>query len=230
MRLRTFLGFGLILFGLASPAWAQETYVSKEQQKSIYDAAQLSPTPEVSGVINLYQSILSYKLPKEFVPAFKNVSASGFLLEFVPFGQDVRGKWSEMLTITATPAALAGNMPPSSLAVILLNGMMRKCPNSYVGEDLGAVSVEGAQAHRIMFGCMKDADQKSDTGELAIVQIIQRKGDFITVQFARRGKYTKTAPLLGEDKKRYYLSLLDGIMLSQNLASVGQARPTQPSN
>lgn len=217
MRINRWVGLGLSLLAFSCPASAQEVYVTKEQQKGLYEAAQRSPTPEVTGVINLYQSVLSYKQPKAYVPAHRSTSPDGFLIEFVPFGQEVKENWSEMLTITAMPARVAGNFPTSSIAIIMINGMMTRCPDSYVGEDLGPVSVEGAEAHRILFGCKNGAGGKSGAAELAVVQIIRRKGDVITVQYARRGKNTKDAPLMDQKKQQHYTSLLDGLVLQDSL-------------
>lgn len=230
MRVLKLLSLGLSLSVLPSSAWAQETHITKEQQKPLFDAAQLSPTAEVSGVTNLYRSVLTYRYPKYLVPAYRATSATGFLMEFVPFGEDVKAQWSEMLTITAMPAAAAVDMPASSTAIIMMGGMRARCPESFIGEDLGPVNLGGAEAHRFLFGCQGGAGGKSNAGEIAIVELIRRKGDVITVQFARRGKHTRVAPLIDERRKRYYLTMLDDLSLTDNPASTSENRPSQPSN
>ncbi len=221
MRLRAFFGFGLALFGFICPAWGQETYISKEQQKSLYEAGKLSPTPEITGVINLFSSVLSYRYPKYLVPAYQVKRTGVFMLEMVPFGEDVRSNWSEMLTLQAISKNL---LPPTLSAqdfVMTKRGVAANCSRSFELEDLGSVAIEGAEAHRVMFNCTDaSVGKEADTSEMTIIQGIKRKDDLIVVQFAVRSKVgTDGKALMDEKKRQFYISLLNNLVLQDSLLS-----------
>ncbi|WP_164114998.1 hypothetical protein [Sphingorhabdus sp. Alg239-R122] len=202
----------------AGPAAAQQTYISKEQQKSLYDAVQDSASDEVSSVISLYSNVLSYKYPKHLVPAFQAKAPSNFMLEFIPFGENIKENWSEMLTIQAFPEQVVRTKSAKEFAVMLAKLVAKSCPNSSIFEDLGKVTLKSGSAHRIIFGCRDVSVVGGQTaGEMTIAQAIKRNGDIVLVQFALRGvPFSKDSLLINEEKRKYFGSLLDQLELADN--------------
>ena len=195
----------LAIFGLPCVATAQEVYISEDQQAALFKVAKEAGNPEMASVITLYSNVLRYAYPKHFVPVYQASTQSMFMLEFIPYGEDVRAKWSEMLTIQAFQGKALQDLSAKEFANLVAKGIDKACPTDKIYEDLGAIAVEGATSHRVVFGC-----GKASTGEVTIAQTIKRNGDLIMVQFARRADASSKQPQVIDDKqKEYYVSLLN---------------------
>lgn len=221
MRYWFLLILGIIASSLPSVAGAQEVYVSKEQQKQLFDAVQDAPGLEVASVINLYSNVLNYSYPKRLVPAYQAITPSTFMLEFIPFGENVQADWTEMFTIQAFPGRSFGSTTAKDLAALVGQKVGESCPESKFFEDLGEVPIADASSHRVIFGCRNHSVVgNGEVGEMTIAQTIKRNDDFIMVQFSRRGEPKANGqPLIDNDQKEYYLSLLTQLIVSDNLSA-----------
>ena len=195
----------LALLVLPCMASAQEVYISEDQQAALFKVANEAGTPEMASVITLYSNVLQYAYPKHFVPVYQASTPSMFMLEFIPYGENVRSNWSEMLTIQAFQGKALQTISAKEFANLVAGGVDKECPADKIYEDLGAVAVEGATSHRVVFGC-----SKASTGEVTIAQTIKRNGDLIMVQFARRiDPASDTSQVIDDKQKEYYSSLLN---------------------
>jgi hypothetical protein len=204
-RFRSIAVAAFALLGLPCMAAAQEVYIPEDQQAALFKVASEAGTPEMASVITLYSNVLQYAYPKQFVPVYQASTSSMFMLEFIPYGENVRSNWSEMLTIQAFQGKALQAISAKEFANRVAEGIDKACPTDKIYEDLGEIAVEGATSHRVVFGC-----GKASTGEVTIAQTIKRNGDLIMVQFARRAGPISDKPQVIDDKqKEYYLSLLN---------------------
>lgn len=214
MRAWLNFGLGIFLLGLPSVAVSQEVYVPVEQQKQLHDSVKSSSDPEVQSVINLYSNVLSFYYPKEFVPVYQAKSQEMFMLEFIPFGENVKENWTEMLTIQAFSGESFNAATASDFAIRLAKRVGENCPEAKVFEDLGSIELDGATSHRVVFGCKdRSVVGAHEAGEIAIAQTIKRNASLILVQFASRGKpFTESRRF----SKKYYQTLLDRLLVTNN--------------
>lgn len=200
-------------------AAAQAVYISPEEQKSLHDAAMQSPEPTVDAVINLYDTVLGYRMPKHFVPAFRATQPTSFSIEFVPYGEDVRENWSEMLTVQAIPAQVAAAISPRTMVENVARGVANTCPGHGLSESAEQVRIEGATtAVRQVFGCRLSRLPGGDaTSEVGMIQAMRRGGDLIIVQYAVRGApIAADSPALAEGKRAEIAALLGATALADN--------------
>ena len=183
----------------------------------MFEMAQESPTPEISGAVNLYSNILQYEYPKEWVPVYRAQKPGVFMLEYIPFGEDVRSNWTSMLTIQAIAKQRAQTIDPKNFALGFGPRMAATCPGGEIFEDLGEVEDEGGSAHRVLFGCRGVSAVGGGAGEATVLQAIKRNGDLIVVQYAVRGVPEENGePLMNEAREAYFTSLLDRLKISDN--------------
>ncbi|MVZ97540.1 hypothetical protein EUU23_07455 [Sphingorhabdus sp. IMCC26285] len=214
MRAWLNLGLAIFLLGLPSVVASQEIYVSEEQQKQLHESVKSSSDPEVQSVINLYSNVLSYSYPKEFVPVYQAKSQEMFMLEFIPYGEDVKENWTEMLTIQAFRGERLNSTTASDFAIRLAKKVGENCPETKIFEDLGSIEVDGATSHRVVFGCTdRSVISANQAGEIAIAQTIKRNDSLILVQFASRGKSSTDSPRFS---RKYYETLLDRLLVTNN--------------
>jgi hypothetical protein len=213
MRTWLWAGLGAALLGLPSMASAQEVYISAEQQKTMHDAVKDSAQPEIGGAVNLFSNALGYSYPKELVPVYQVKTPQMFMLEFIPYGENVKENWTEMLTIQGFRPGVTGSMSASEFAARFekINGA--RCSGTAIFEDLGEVPVEGASSHRVIIGCKDMAPTGPAAEETAIIQVIIRNQGLVVLQYASRGKS------LSEPRRfsrKYYLSLLDRLTITDS--------------
>ncbi|MGB3808305.1 MAG: hypothetical protein WA936_13975 [Erythrobacter sp.] len=204
----------LALAGLSGAAAGQETYVSEEQQRNLYEAGQETELPEVVGTTNLFSTALRFPYPKEWVPVYQVRQPGMFMMEYIPFGEDVRTNWTQMVTVQAFSMPQTRGLQPAQFARGWGRRMVSACSGESEFEELGAIDIEGATSYRVVFKCVGP-----DTSELTAYQVTNRNGDLIGVQFTMRSSPD------GEnvsDRRDYFVSLLDRLEFSDGT-------PAQPN-
>ncbi len=195
------------LIGGTVHANAQEIYVPEEQQRALFEAAQQSETAEIQGSIGLHENALVYSYPKDLVPVYQVQQPNLFMIEFIPFGEDVRKNWSRMLTIQAFAEPVAQRLDPVQFVSGLGQAMQANCSGQGSSQDLGQVALGNTTAYRFASSC-----ERGQTIETILFQVAKRKGELIVVQLAsRRPNTAETAAAESEAGQTYFVSLLDQV-------------------
>ena len=182
----------------------------EEQQRQLFEAAQQSEEPEIGGVVNLYSNVLAYSYPKDWVPVYQVRSPQLFMMEFIPYGEDVRTNWTQMLTIQAIPQQVASRIELSQFINGMASSTRAGCAGQSTFDNLGAIDIGGITAHRVTFACTD-----AESTEATILQATKRQGDLIIAIYAMRSTPDENGePLMTETEQAYFISLLDRMRLS----------------
>jgi hypothetical protein len=179
----------------AAPALAQENQQAEAQM--MRETWGKTDQPSFTIVQPIYNRVLSFKLPRPFVTAFRQQSPAGYIVEYLPDGQTL-ANWTQMITITSRPGVGAAQVEDDALADFIFN--KRSCPG-WLYRDLGAVpSPTTARQRVIVLGC--DEVQGSDyskavpgASERAAIMFVRDGENVWSVQFAQRNLPGQKLPL-----------------------------------
>jgi len=128
------------------------------------------------------------------------------MMEYIPFGEDVRSNWTKMLTIQAFSWPQTRALQPAQFARGWGQRMAAACTGESDFEEMGAVDIEGATSYRVVFECIAAGER-----EFITYQVTNQDGDLIAVQLAARGE---PASETNSDRRDYFVSLLDRLEFS----------------
>ena len=131
----------------------------------------------IKQITPIFSQLLLLSAPDTFRPVFENVGNGGtfYIAEAVPSGENTK-QWTQMITKTgAKDLASRANLSPQALAVNLAGRFKSACPTSFNSLDLGAISLDGHDAHALVASCGSVADGNDSHSESTL--IVQIKGD-----------------------------------------------------
>jgi len=148
--------------------------------------------------IPVFSQILLLPYPRGFVSVFDSVKTGFFIQEFVPKGQTTEN-WTEMVTVTGERnRAVQGNLSPADVSDGKAGAFQRSCPDSFAGTRFNDVPLGPYPADVIVLSCgnvLRAETGKPPTraySESALIIVIQGERDYYTVQWAERGKPSRT--------------------------------------
>lgn len=154
----------------------------------------------VKAVTPIFSQLLMLSFPKGFTPVFENATGPQYIQEAVLQGEST-AKWSQMITLTgAKDLASNPKVTPEGFAAKMADGFKRSCPNSFNGAGLGAIKLEGHEAYGALLGCGTALPTGEPYSEAVLLIVIKGERDYYTVQWAERGKASKT-PYVFEEAK-----------------------------
>jgi hypothetical protein len=171
----------------ASPP-AQKTDALREQG---YSVSTISP---------IFSQLVSFSLPKGFVPAFENAKPDFYIREAVPVGQSV-DMWSQMITVTGSKdlATKAGGTP-----VIFASGLAdrfrKACPATYSGGNLGPFKVGSYEGFAAVIACGTAGTGVEPHSEVLLALVVRGERDIYSIQWAERGPASETPLKLNDPK------------------------------
>lgn len=154
----------------------------------------------VHTIIPVFSQLVTFSLPKGFVPAFENAKGNMYINESVPEGESV-DKWSQMVTLTgAKGIAENPKLTPMLLASSIAGGFRRTCPNSYSAAALGQMKIGPHDAFAALVSC-GIANPKVDAySESMLLIVIKGEHDYYTIQWAERSE-ASTTPIKFDNAK-----------------------------
>jgi hypothetical protein len=178
-----------------TPVAAQENQPAEAQM--MRETWGKTDQPSFTIVQPIYNRVLSFKLPRPFVTAYRQQATGGYIVEYLPDGQTL-ANWTQMITVTSQRGVGAAQVEDEALADYIFN--KRSCPG-WVYRDLGAVaSSTSARQRMIMLGC--DVVQGSDyskavpgASERAAIMFLRDGENIWSVQFAERNLPGQSKPL-----------------------------------
>ncbi len=178
-----------------TPVAAQENQPAEAQM--MRETWGKTDQPTIAVVQQVYNRVLSFKLPRPFVTAYRQQVPGGYIVEYLPDGQTL-ANWTQMITLTSQPGVGAAQVEDAALGNYIFN--KRSCPG-WIYRDLGAVaSPSSARQRLIVLGC--DEVQGSDyskavpgASERAAIVFIRDGENIWSVQFAERNLPGQKRPL-----------------------------------
>lgn len=156
-----------------------------------------APEPKLTqeakrAITPVFSQLVSYSYPKGFTPAFEDTKETKYIQESVLAGETVQ-KWSQMITLTGVKNLAANpDLSPERFAGTMAGGFKRVCPESFSGAGLGGFKLGKHDAFVAAIGCGTVAAQGEAYSETAVVLVIKGEKDYYTLQWAERGKASKT--------------------------------------
>lgn len=170
---------GLVLIATVNPATCAAKAEGVTSADMMRQTWRTQKGYTVFVVQQVYNRVVSLKLPRPFIIANRAQTPGFSIMEFVPDGQDVHN-WTQMITVTGRLGAGAARIDDVQLAALL---EPKGCPGK-VFQDLGPTpSLDGVSGRFIVIGCGA-ADQ--DGSERAAIAVFRDTDNSWTVQYAER--------------------------------------------
>ena len=185
----------IIASTLCTSLWAQG---SAAQQKGIEVLREQGYS--IRTITPVFNQLVSFSYPTGFVPAFEDTKAGHYVHESVLQGETVK-KWSQMVTITgAKGLASNANVTPARFAGGIAGGFQRVCPDSYTATGLGEIKFGSHEGFAAVISCGVASPVGETHSESMLLVVIKGESDYYTIQWAERGKASKT-PLQFDEAK-----------------------------
>lgn len=144
--------------------------------------------PDMTIVQPVFGRVISFKLPRGFVIAWRQQVPGGYLAEYIPDGETLEN-WTRMITLTASIGAGAARVEDAELADVLYN--KPGCPG-WRYRDFGAAANPGSARRRtLLIGCDATAPAAYDkavvdAAERAAIGFFRDEETVWTLQYAER--------------------------------------------
>lgn len=146
----------------------------------------------VRSITPIFSQLVAFSLPRGFVPVFEDIKGGQYIQESVIEGESIK-KWSQMITLTgAKGLALNPNATPMKFANAVAGGFKRLCPNSYGAAGLGETRLGSHTAYTAIISCGEAGTISGQHSETMLLIVIKGQNDYYTIQWAERGKASKT--------------------------------------
>lgn len=146
----------------------------------------------VRTITPIFSQLVTFSFPKGFVPAFEDAKGGQYIQESVLKGESVK-KWSQMITITgAKGLASSPNITPARFAGGMAGGFKRACPDSYTATGLGEIKFGSHDGFAAVVSCGVVNPVGEPYSESMLLIVIKGESDYYTIQWAERGKASKT--------------------------------------
>ncbi|MCL2457516.1 MAG: hypothetical protein FWF31_01435 [Desulfobulbus sp.] len=146
----------------------------------------------VPTVTPIFSQLLAVSLPQGFKIVFENTNGANYIRE-ATLAEESKNSWTQMITITgAQNLASNPNMSPKKFVEAMGGGFQRACPDSFSGAELSQGKISGNDAYVAALSCGTSPMTAGQTSESVVVAVIKGERDYYTVQWAERGKPSKT--------------------------------------
>jgi hypothetical protein len=158
----------------------------------------LAETPAAPRIATpVFSQLVVFSLPPEFKsgkPTYEKNSGSFYIREQVPEGETL-GKWSRMITLTATRGLAANpNATPQAMLARMTADFQRNCPDTFSSAAPGSQKVDGYDAYEVIVSCGRVQSDKQSYSDSAIMLSVRGANDYYTLQWTERGR-DSTQPL-----------------------------------
>ncbi|KYC29593.1 hypothetical protein ACY05_02450 [Sterolibacterium denitrificans] len=146
----------------------------------------------VRTITPIFGQLVTFSFPKGFVPAFEDTKGGQYIQELVLEGENVK-KWSQMVTITGAKGLASNpNVTPARFADNMAGGFKRVCPDSYTATGLGEIKFGSHDGFVAVVSCGVASPVGESYSESMLLIVIKGESDYYTIQWAERGKASKT--------------------------------------
>jgi len=151
----------------------------------------------VSTVTPIFSQLVKFNFPGIFnvAPAYEKTNnfAKFYIEEHVLPGETV-DDWTQLLTITGTENVVVSHpdLTPKDYVLTMTNLFYKACPSSFLGKEIYEGNLNGLATFAVVASCGASPLKKGAESETALIIAIKGEKDFYTVQWAQRGKPSKT--------------------------------------
>lgn len=138
------------------------------------------------AVIPIFSEVISFKMPVDFV-GNQQSTKEGFMFEAIPKGQTL-DDWKQMITITGQKdLAMPENFKLENIVGMFFKGYKEGCPKSFSGGKIDAIgNIDGHKNVTLLLRCGSQKKGNTEYSETTVINFIQGKKDFYTIQYAER--------------------------------------------
>ena len=183
-----------------------------------------APQP-VTTSTPLFSQVVVFTLPAGWKAAHKSESPNGYLIEFIPQGQDIKA-WKDLVTLQAYRGL--GRKPeasPKNFLGMVASRMEKACPGKAVAQSLGDGKVDGFDAHVAVLGCGSIGGKS----EIAVYLAIRGSDDLYMIHRAFRGEpFDRAKPPLDADQARQAIAALRPVKICERSEPQAQCWQRKP--
>ena len=161
----------------------------------------------------IFSQLVTFSLPKGFVPAFEEAKARQYIQESVLEGESIK-KWSQMITITGAKGLASNpNVTPARFSGGMEASFKRMCPASYSATDIGETKFGDHSAFAAVLSCGISISAGKPYSESMLLIVIKGENDYYTIQWAERGDASEIPIKLDDVKWMGRMKKLEPIKL-----------------
>lgn len=183
----------------------------------------------VRNIVPVFGQLVSFAMPKGFVPAFEEAKGNFYIWEAVPDGETTSA-WTQMLTLTGLRGLVVNaNVNAEAIAVNIAKGFQRTCPDTFGVANARVGDIGGKEAFGVVVSCgiaNPKGPKAAQYSESALVVAIKGYENYYTLQWAERGAAVPARPKIEVQKWVPKLKLLDETRLC---ALIPEEQPPYPS-
>ena len=172
---------------------------SSAPKSNAADVLKQSNAP-VKTITKVFSQLITYSLPKGFVPVFEDGKGNQYIQEAVLAGETTT-KWTQMITLTGAKELVANpNVTPMAFANRMAEGFKQSCPASFNAMGLGPNKINGFDAFGAILSCGVAMPSGTPYSETMLLLVIKGERDYYTLQWAERGAPSQTPIKVDEAK------------------------------
>lgn len=180
-----FIVLAALMAAVALPAAAEPQPAEAQMLREMWAETKV---PDAVIVQPVFGRVISFKLPRGFVTAWRQQAVGQYITEYIPDGETL-DNWTRMITVTGRIGAGAARVEDEALADVLFN---RGGCEGWLYRDFGAAANPGSARRRnLSVGCgviPKARYDKAVTGaaERSAIALFRDDETIWTVQYAER--------------------------------------------
>ncbi len=201
--------FALILTSNLS-VYADEATENKGKQN--FEAA-LADASSVRSIAPVFGQLISFPLPKGFVPVFEDTKPSFYIWEAVLTGETFE-KWTQMITMTGMKN-LVSNPKVNQEAIVanIASGFQKSCPTTFTAGKLESSKFLPNDVFAAVLSCGISNPQGPQHSETALIIAVKGDKNYYTIQWAERSTASPVKVAIDDEKWSKRLSQLSPVNL-----------------
>jgi len=147
----------------------------------------------VRTITPIFSQLVTFSLPKGFVPKFENTKGGNYIQESVLKGESVK-KWSQMITVTGAKGLSSNpNVTPRRFADGIAGGFKSLCPDSLSTMNFGEGKIGSNDAFAAVVSCgIANSPGEEPYSESVLLIVVKGENDYYTIQWAEKGDASET--------------------------------------
>jgi hypothetical protein len=141
---------------------------------------------KVTTVTLIFDQLVLFSMPADFVTVHEQSNAKGYIREAVPQGESVED-WTQMITVQGFKGlATRPDLTPESFAAQIAERFQQACPQTFTSNSIGALTFAGHPAFAGVARCGRVGKSAIGQGETTMLIFIKGATDYYGLQWAER--------------------------------------------
>ena len=138
-------------------------------------------SPTIRTITPVFDQLVSFPLPKSFVPVYQTSNQAQYIQESVPVGETVED-WTQMITLTGHKGlALKQNVSAQFIAGQFVSTFQKLCPSSFSGVNMGPLKIDSVDSASVVISCgdvAKTTPPFNKISESTLLMVVRGRHDF----------------------------------------------------